>query len=261
MAMTVNHNLYKSYMVQNRDAGVKREEDNRQTDGVKSGRTKEEFSEPKLSDAAEKLLKKLRGTYGNMDFMVADFRNEEEAKEALSRGTKEVSVLFSTEELEKMASDEKYEKEYMDRVRGAMHMSEEINRQFGFESAFGKDAKTNEMNSEITRIGISFNSDGTTSFFAELEEISESRREHIKKLQEERLAKKQEDDKNTGNKKQTEDKDWTEYPEIKPDKNAKHTIVRARSQEELIKKIREVDWKTIRTENEPEAGRKFDFSI
>ena len=102
--------------------------------------------------------------------MVANFKNADEAKDALSRGTKEVSVLFSSEELEKMASNEKYEKEYMDRVQGALRMSDEINKKFGFESAFGKDGS----NSEITQIGIFFNSDGTTSFFAELEKSSAS---------------------------------------------------------------------------------------
>lgn len=261
MAMTVNHNLYNSYAAQNMDGGIKKKEDGRQANGAETKRTGSELREPKLSEAADKLLKKLRSTYGNMDFMVADFKNAEEAKDVISRGTKEISVLFSTDELEKMASDEKYEKEYMDRVQGALRMSDEINRQFGFESAFGRDDKNSEINSQITRIGISFNSDGTTSFFAELEEISESQRERIKKMQEEKLAKKQEDTKSTEDKKQTENKNQTEHPEIKPDKDLKYTVVQADSREELIKKIREVDWNTIKTVNEPDTGRRFDFSI
>lgn len=53
----------------------------------------------------------------------------------------------------------------MGRVQGALRMSDEINKKFGYESAFGK----NGGNGEITKIGISFNSDGTTSIFAELE--------------------------------------------------------------------------------------------
>lgn len=100
-----------------------------------------------------------------MDFMVADFDKGDEAKEILSRCTKEVSVMFSSEELEKMASDEKYAKEYMDRVQGALRMSEQINKQFGFESAFGNKSDKGE----ITKIGFSFNKDGTMSIFAELE--------------------------------------------------------------------------------------------
>lgn len=122
-------------------------------------------SRPKLSNRAQAFLEKLRKTYSNMDFMVADFDKGDEAKEILSRCTKEVSVMFSSEELEKMASDEKYAKEYMDRVQGALRMSEQINKQFGYESAFGNKSDKGE----ITKIGFSFNKDGTMSIFAELE--------------------------------------------------------------------------------------------
>ena len=104
-------------------------------------------SRSKLSNRAQAFLEKLKKTYSNMDFMVADFDKGDNAKEILSRCTKEISVMFSSEELEKMASDEKYAKEYMDRVQGALRMSEQINQQFGF----------------------SFNKDGTMSIFAELE--------------------------------------------------------------------------------------------
>ncbi|MDE6203485.1 MAG: hypothetical protein K2G19_08425, partial [Lachnospiraceae bacterium] len=136
--------------------------------GAQAGST----SQSKLSNKAQALLEKLKKTYSDMDFMVADFRNEKEAKDALSRGTKEVSVLFSREELEKMAADENCEKEYMDRVQQALQMSDEIYSKYGYESAFGK-------NAEITRIGIAFNEDGTTSIFAELEKSSASQRERI----------------------------------------------------------------------------------
>lgn len=122
-------------------------------------------SRSKLSNRAQAFLEKLKKTYSNMDFMVADFDKGDNAKEILSRCTKEISVMFSSEELEKMASDEKYAKEYMDRVQGALRMSEQINKQFGFESAFGNKSDKGE----IKKIGFSFNKDGTMSIFAELE--------------------------------------------------------------------------------------------
>lgn len=207
--------------------------------------------ETQLSKKAQALLKKLRKTYGDIDFFVADFKNAEEAKAALSRGTKKVSVLFSSEELEKMASDERYEKECMDRVQGALRMSDEINRKYGFESAFGKDSG----NGEITKIGISFNSDGTTSFFAELEKSSASQRERIEKTREERRAQRKEDAKKAEREKQKE------RLEGKADYDVKRTTVQADSMEELLEKIRNVDWNIIQTGNESEVGRKFDFSI
>ena len=161
-------------------------------------------TELKLSEKAQKLLEKLRKAYGNMDFMVLTPGGD--AKALLAGSTKEISVIFSAEELEKMASNEKYEKEYMDRVQGALRMSDEINKKFGYESAFGK----NGSNGEITKIGISFNSDGTTSIFAELEKLSANQKERIEKAREE-----------------------------------KRTTVQANSMEDLMEKIREVDWNTI----------------
>ena len=63
----------------------------------------EQTGETQLSQKAQKLLEKLRKKYGNIDFMVGDYDNAEDAKKLLSGGTKETTVLFSVEELEKMA--------------------------------------------------------------------------------------------------------------------------------------------------------------
>lgn len=182
-----------------------------------------------------------------MDFMVADFDKGDNAKDILSRGTKEVSVIFSSSELEKMASDEKYEKEYMERVQGALRMSEQINREFGFTSAFGKKSD----NSEISRIGISFNSNGTTSFFAELEKSSARQREYIEKAREEKRAARKEQEK----------KERLENRYVREDVGVKRTTVQANSLEELLEKIRGVDWDSIKAENRPQSGGRFDFTI
>ncbi len=196
------------------------------------------------------LLEKLRKSYGDMDFMVADFDKGDNAKDILSRGTKEVSVIFSSSELEKMASDEKYEKEYMERVQGALRMSEQINREFGFTSAFGEKSGS----SEINKIGISFNSDGTTSFFAELEKSSARQREHIEKAREEKRAARKEQEKKA-------EKERLENRYLREDAGVKRTIVQAGSMEELLEKIRSVDWDSVKAENRPQSGGRFDFTI
>ena len=205
------------------------------------------IGEAGLSQKAQALLEKLRKSYGDMDFMVADFDKGDNAKDILSRGTKEVSVIFSSSELEKMASDEKYEKEYMERVQGALRMSEQINREFGFTSAFGKKSD----NSEISRIGISFNSNGTTSFFAELEKSSARQREHIEKAREEKRAARKEQEK----------KERLENRYVREDVGVKRTTVQANSLEELLEKIRSVDWDSVKAENRPQSGGRFDFTI
>lgn len=199
------------------------------------------IGESGLSQKAQALLEKLRKTYGDMDFMVADFDKGDNAKEILSRGTKDVSVIFSSSELEKMASDGKYEQEYMSQVQGALRMSERINREFGFTSVSGQ----KNGGAGINRIGISFNSDGTTSLFAELEKSSARQRERIEKAREEKRVERKEkqDSYQRGN------------------AGVKRTTVRADSMEELLEKIRGVDWDSVKEEYKPQSGGRFDFTI
>lgn len=217
----------------------------RQKDTVKQNKTQaaqansgtQEAGQAKLSKKAQDLLERLKKTYSNMDFMVADFEGSDEAKKILSRGTKEYSVLFTADELEKMASSETYEKENIERLNGALKMSEKISKQFGPDSAFGQNG------GEITRIGISFNADGTTSYFAELEKSSTRQREYIEKKMEDKRTEKQE----AAKKEQKQ--------------NVKRTTVQADSLQELAEKIQDVDWDKIKPEDAlDESGSRFDYS-
>ncbi len=210
-----------------------------------------------LSQKAQKLLEKLRKTYGNMDFMVADFDSSDEAREILSRGTKEVSVLFSSKELEKMASDEKYEKEYMERVHGALSMSEQINREFGFQSAFG----VNAQDVQITKIGIAWNEDGTTTFFADLEKSREKQRERIEEARENKKAKEREGAKKAEKTLNERIMEKQEGQYVQRGSYVKRTTIQADTMEELIKKIKNLDWNAIEVGKGLKDNRKFDFSI
>lgn len=100
-----------------------------------------------------------------MDFFVADFSKGggDNVKDILSKAGKEFSVILTVEELEKMASDEKYEKEYMEKVQDARRMSEQINKEYGATSVSGEAANR----TKVSKIGISINENGTTAFFAE----------------------------------------------------------------------------------------------
>ena len=205
--------------------------------------------EQALSHQAQDVLKQLRDKYGDMDFMVADFTNAEEARAALSKGTKEFSVLFSSEELEKMASDEKYLMQKMQGIDGSVRMSEEINQKYGFERAFGKEGTTGN---EIAKIGIAFHDDGTTSFFAELEKSSAKQRERIERAREEKRA----GEKAAEKKAEIELQSYT-----KSSTDTKRTSVWADSMKELIEKIGAVDWENVKAEKTPENGSRFDYSI
>lgn len=192
----------------------------------------------KLSDKAQNLLDSLKKKYGNMDFMVADFKNDEEAKGILSRGTKEFSVLFSPDELEKMASDEKYLEEKIKGMEGAVRFSQRINDEFGFDSVFQKNSGV-----EVTNVGISYNDDGTMTYFAELEKTNEKQQERIDKSKEDKAEK---IDKNNKSNKDTT--------------LTKKTIVYADTEEDLFDKIYEIDWNKIDS-IEKSVGIKLDLSV
>ena len=187
-------------------------------------------------------LDSLKKKYGNMDFMVADFDDEQSAKEILSRGTKEFSVLFSPDELEKMASDEKYLDEKIKGMEGAVRFSERINDEFGYESVFQK----NSDGVQVTNVGISFNDDGTMTYFAELEKVNEKQQERLENAREDKAEKAEKANKNEKVSKATS--------------STKKTVVYADTEEDLVNKIYEIDWSKIENKNKS-VGVKLDLSV
>ena len=141
----------------------------------KANQTKD--TEVQLSDRAKALLDELKTKYGNMDFFVADYSTEAEAQSYLSRGTKEYSVLIDPATLEAMAADEETKAKYTGMIDEATAKLADM-----------KDKLAEDDGTEVKRIGITINDDGTMSMFAELEQISERRREAIAKEREARKA-------------------------------------------------------------------------
>lgn len=184
---------------------------------------------PKLSANAKALLAELKRRYGNMDFMVASFDSDEEAQSYLSRGTKEYSVLIDPEELEKMAADPDYKEKNLSIIEGSTGKLKDIKGQLG------------SKKDEVVNLGVSIGKDGTVSYFAELQKMSDKQREHIDKTRE---ARKEENAKAA---KEQEKKD-----------SGRRTTVKAGSVEELLEKIKNVDWNKVREET---TGSRFDYSI
>lgn len=187
-----------------------------------------------LSKDAQAVLEKLKSKYGNMDFFVADPDSEDEAKEIMSRGTKEYSVMISSDELEKMAADEDYYNKNINTIDDAVKKSKEINEKFGAESDYGK-----ENGVGISQIGIKVNADGTTSYFVELEKLSDKQKECIENAKEKRTEEKKE----------------------QAAKAQKKTYVQANSLEELEKKIKEIDWDSVKETKQETEGSRFDYSV
>jgi len=180
--------------------------------------------EVKLSDKAKDLLKELRQKYGNIDFMVASYNTDEEADSYLSRGTKEFSVLIDPEELEKMAGDE-------DRKNKNIGIIEEAT---GTLSTMKE--KLGDKKDEVKNIGISIGKDGSVSYFASLEKLSEKQKERIESQKEDKGG-------------------YIQSPRIKKAR------VTAASAEELLDKINNVDWTKIKEEKPGPEQNKFNYSI
>ena len=207
----------------------------------KTDSTKKANGNVQLSDRAKALLQELKKTYSNMDFIVADYDSDEEAASYLSRGTKEYSVLIDPEELERMANDDSVKEQNLALLDEAVGKLDELKDQLG------------DHKDEVVRLGISIGKDGEMSFFAELEKVGERQKEFIDKIRE--------------GKKDVADKSMTDKTDPRHQyghgyERGKRTTVHASTVEELLDKISNVDWDSIKEENTaPMPGERFSSSI
>ena len=87
---------YYQSSIYSKNAQNAKDADRTKTENAKNANSANESKKaPVLSKAAQNLLKELKKTYKNMDFMVADFETDEEAASLLSKGTGEYSALFT----------------------------------------------------------------------------------------------------------------------------------------------------------------------
>lgn len=218
-----NYGVYQNSLYEN---SVQSAKDKGKTS--KTGKS-EKNGQVRLSSRAKKLLEELQRRYKNMDFMVADYETDEEAAGYLNRGTKEYSVLIEPETLEEMAADAEVKEKYIGKLEEATKQLTDMKGQLG------------EEGSEVTRMGISIDKDGSVSFFAELEKMGDKQRERIEKTREE---------------KKEEKKEAAAYDMFAQNKK---TTVWAASAEELLNKIRNVDWDKVKAENVTTSGGNLDF--
>ncbi len=234
MSKIEGYGVYQKSLYENSVKSKKAKEE-KKTD--KTDKT-EKNSQVELSDKAKKLLEQLRKTYGNMDFMVADYESEEEAAKYLSRGTKEYSVLIEPELLEEMASDEETKEKYLGILNDATDKLSKMKEQLG------------DKKDEVIHMGVSVGKDGTVSYFAELEKVSEKQRERIEKAREEKKEAAKE-----------EEKEAAGAVGKSISGKTKKTTVKASSVEELLEKIRNVDWSTVKSGEMTESGSRFDLKV
>ena len=201
----------------------------------KTDKTDKKESKVQLSNKAKKLLEQLKKNYKNMDFIVADYESDEEAASYLSRGTKEYSVLIDPETLEEMASDEDAKAKYTGILEDAVGQLKDM------------ESKLGDKKEDVTHLGISIGKDGQVSYFADLEKAGERQKEFVERTRESKKEEK------AAQAKKAEEKAASE--------RSKKTRVEADSVEELLDKIKAVDWDQVKPEVKPVSGSRFDFTI
>ncbi len=224
---------------------------NRPETGKADKTGKKDYGEGTLSVKAQELLKKLRDKYTDYDIFVGD---SEEALNDLSKGSnKDVSVMFSADEIEKMAEDE----EYMNTRLSDMEKA--VGEAVKFMEDYNNSDESKESGQMIKSVAITVNSDGTTSVFAELAKVNDAQRERIEKAQAEKAdkakeeAKKAEKEKSAGKPEKSEKADKEEPVKV--------TKVTADSLEELKKIIGEFDWSIFEKADESVKGQHIDFTV
>ena len=169
--------------------------------------------EQKLSATAKDYLKTLREKYGDYDFVIADDMSD---PQSLTAGnTKSYSVILSTEEIEKMATDEEYAEKVMGQVDKATGMMDSVLEQAELSDGV-----------QFTSLSVSIDDEGNMKLFASLEKISEEQQERVEKAKEKRAE---------------EEKDSDDEAEELPTASQKVEL-EADSLEEMLEKIFGIKW-------------------
>ncbi len=133
--------------------------------------------EDKLSAKAKDFLEKLRQDYGDYGFVIAD--NVDNPLDVIGPSDKKYFVVLSSDEIERMANDEEYANEIMGKVDSSINKLNEIQEK----GLLGEGVR-------FKKIAISFDDEGNTKLFAELERMSEEQQERLKEAREKRADEK-----------------------------------------------------------------------
>ena len=141
------------------------------TEGLELSKTQGDnvqSDEQKLSAKAQSYLENLRKKYGDYNFVVS---NDMDTSKTLG-SDKEYSVMFTSEELEKMAEDDEYAEKVMGQVGNAVDMLKNIS-----EKDLGEGVK-------FAQLGVSIDSEGNMKLFAQLEKLTEQQQKRFEEAKE-----------------------------------------------------------------------------
>lgn len=153
---------------------------------TKAEKAKELSAEEQLSDKAKSYLKNLRRSRNFVDFRIAEKGKENDA--LAGKSNKEFTVVLSNEEIEKMATDKKFEREQLNTL------DQTVKSMLMAQTGIGNNNGTNKTNVEdIKSIAAKTQEDGTTMLIASLEKSTSSARKIAEEQDKKREAKKLEE--------------------------------------------------------------------
>lgn len=142
----------------------------------RTGGVKAKENEGRLSQKAADYLAKLKEENPDFDFSVSDIKG---AKGSAGKSDKEYSVMFTSEELEKMADDENFAKEQMSKLDKIMELSDKMVKDEGFASLFG-DGKEPKLG--MKTISFSVSDSGEITISANVKKPAEIKQEQPDKV-------------------------------------------------------------------------------
>lgn len=153
---------------------------------TKTEKAKELSAEEQLSDKAKTYLKNLRRSRNFVDFRIAEKGKENDA--LAGKSNKEFTVVLSNEEIEKMATDKKFEREQLNTL------DQTVKSMLMAQTGIGNNNGANKTNVEdIKSIAAKTQEDGTTMLIASLEKSTSSARKIAEEQDKKREAKKLEE--------------------------------------------------------------------
>lgn len=217
-----------------------------------SGKT---IGNPKLSDEASKYYEKLKAKYSNMDFILVSKDQKEYAKSqaASYANANKMVVLIDEEKIERMATDEKYRKQYEGIIANAASGLSQLS------------TKLSSTGANVKGYGMQVNDNGVATYFAVLEKSSTAQKERIEK----KAAQKKEAAR--AEKKKTEKKEQEER--LKRSDKEKNSVkgsddtvtITASSIDELLRKIQDQSQMFLsdvtQSSSEKQVGQRFDYSV
>lgn len=217
-----------------------------------SGKT---IGNPKLSDEASKYYEKLKAKYSNMDFILVSKDQKEYAKSqaASYANANKMVVLIDEEKIERMATDEKYRKQYEGIIANAASGLSQLS------------TKLSSTGANVKGYGMQVNDNGVATYFAVLEKSSTAQKERIEKKAAQkkeaaRAEKKKAEKKEREERLKRSDKDKTSVKD-----NDDTVTITASSIDELLRKVQDQTQMFLsdvtQSSAEKQVGQRFDYSV